>query len=123
MSISAYLENKILDKVLRNTDFSVSAVYVSLHDDDPGETGENEASGASYARQAVTFAAASDGTSTSDTVVEFSDMPAGTWTHVGLWDAASDGNFLWGGPLTEPKATNAGDAFRIPAGSLTVALD
>ena len=123
MSISAYLENKILDKVLRNTDFSVSAVYVSLHDDDPGETGANEASGASYARQAVTFAAASDGTSTSDTVVEFSDMPAGTWTHVGLWDAASGGNFLWGGPLTEPKATNEGDVFRIPAGSLTVELD
>ena len=123
MSISAYLENKILDKVLRNTDFSVSAVYVSLHDDDPGETGANEASGASYARQAVTFAAAAGGTSTSDTVVEFSDMPAGTWTHVGLWDAASDGNFLWGGPLTEPKTTSAGDTFRLPVGNITVVLD
>ncbi|HEX7123224.1 MAG TPA: hypothetical protein VF178_12685 [Gemmatimonadaceae bacterium] len=123
MSISAYLEDRILDKVLRGVDFTVAAVYVSLHSADPGETGANEASGAGYARQAVTFAAAADGTSASNAVVEFSDMPAGTWTHVGLWDAPTGGNFLWGGPLTEPKATNAGDVFRLPVGNITVALD
>lgn len=121
--ISNYLENKILDKVYRNVDFTVSAVYVSLHTSDPGETGANEVSGGGYARQSATFTTASNGATENSSTIEFTNMPATTVTHVGIWDAASAGNFLWGGALTSSKNVNAGDTFRIPAGDLDVTLD
>ena len=123
MSISDYLENKILDKVLSNTDFTVTTVYVSLHTADPGETGGNEVSGGSYARQSAAFGSASAGTASNSATLSFTDMPAATITHVGLWDASTAGNFLWGGALTASKTTNAGDTFQIAAGDLDVSLD
>ncbi|HHB12213.1 MAG TPA: hypothetical protein ENK62_03325 [Chromatiales bacterium] len=123
MSISDYLENKILDKVLSATDFTVTTVYVSLHTADPGETGGNEVSGGSYARQSASFGSASAGTASNSATLSFTDMPAATITHVGLWDASTAGNFLWGGALTASKTTNAGDTFQIAAGDLDVSLD
>jgi hypothetical protein len=124
MSVSDYYENKILDHMLRGTSFTPpSTVYVSLHTADPGETGDNEVTGGGYSRKAVTFNAPSGGSMTNAADVDFPNMPAATITHVGLWDAASAGNFLWGGALTASKTTNAGDTFRIPAGQLTVSLD
>jgi hypothetical protein len=124
MSISDYYENKILDHMLRGTEFTPpSTVYVSLHTADPGETGANELTGGGYSRKAVTFNAPSGGSMTNSADIDFPNMPAATITHVGLWDAASAGNFLWGGALTASKTTNSGDTFRIPAGQLTVSLD
>jgi hypothetical protein len=124
MSISDYYENKILDHMLRGTAFTPpSTVYVSLHTADPGETGANELTGGGYSRKPVTFNAPSGGSMTNSADIDFPNMPAATITHVGLWDAASAGNFLWGGALTASKTTNAGDTFRIPAGQLTVSLD
>jgi hypothetical protein len=43
----------------------------------------------------------------------FTNMPAATLTHVGVWDAVSAGNWLVGGSLTASKTTNAGDTFEI----------
>jgi hypothetical protein len=42
---------------------------------------------------------------------------------VGVWDAESAGNFLWGGALTASQQVNAGNTFKINAGSLDVSLD
>jgi hypothetical protein len=123
MSISNYAELKILDAVFNNTSFAVSAPYVSLHTADPGETGASEATGGSYARQLGSFAAAASGAVATDADINFTVMPAATITHVGVWDASSSGNFLWGGALTASKTTNAGDTFKIASGSLTVSLD
>ena len=39
MTISDYLEPKILDAVFNNTSLAVAAVYVKLHLADPGEAG------------------------------------------------------------------------------------
>ena len=50
-------------------------------------------------------------------------MPACTVQYVGVWDAESSGNFLWGGQLTASKTLNAGDTFQINSGSLDVTLD
>ncbi len=44
MSISNYLELELLDAVFNNGSFAVAQPYVSLHTDDPGETGANEVS-------------------------------------------------------------------------------
>jgi len=60
---------------------------LSLHTDDPAQTGANEVSGGSpaYAKKSVSFGAASDGVANSAAGVTF-DVPAGTIvTHVGYW--------------------------------------
>ena len=123
MSISDYLENELLDAVFNAGAFSVTTPYVSLHTADPGETGASEVSGGSYARQAGSFSVASGGAVENDANINFTDMPATTVTHVGVWDAASAGNFLWGGALSASKTTNAGDTFQIASGDLDVTLD
>jgi hypothetical protein len=114
------LRNAILDALGNNTSFAVAQVYVSLHTGDPGLTGANEVIGGSYAREAVSFGAASGGAMENDALVRFDSVPAGTITHLGLWDAASAGNFLWGGALTASKTQNDGDPFEFASGAIDV---
>lgn len=124
MSISNYLENAILDKVLRNTDFSVATgSYLSLHTADPGKTGADEVTGGSYARQAIAFDAAVTGSAGSSASESFTGMPACTVTHVGLWDTVTVGSFLWSGALSASKVVNSGDTFQFAAGDVIVTLD
>lgn len=133
MSKSNYLENKVLDKVLKNVDFTVTTVYVGLHTGDPGEAGTaNEATGANgVARVVGTFAAASGGSSASNADITFAAATGdlGTISYVSLWDtarasgASQTGNSLWSGALTTPQAVPAGVAFRLPSGQLTVSDD
>jgi hypothetical protein len=124
MSISDYYENKILDHMLRGTAFTPpTAVYVSLHSADPGETGANEISGGGYARKQVTFNAPSGGSMTNSNLLRWDNMPAVTVTHVALWDAPTAGNCLWTGALTASVTVSAGASFEIGPGNLTVTLD
>lgn len=124
MSISNYLENIIIDHILRNQAFTPpTGVYVGLNTADPGETGANEVTGGSYVRQAVTLSAASGGATANSGALNFTLMPAATVTHLTLWDAETAGNNLWGGALTASKTTNAGDTFQIPVGDLDVSVD
>lgn len=123
MSISNYLENKILDKVLRNTDFTVATPYVSLHTADPGETGTSEVAGGSYARQSAAFDAAASGATSNSGVLNFTGMPACTVTHVAIWDASSAGNCLWTGAATASKTYGAGDTAQVAIGDLDVTID
>lgn len=117
------LAHQILNKVLRNTDFThPTTVYVSLHTADPGETGASECSGGSYARQACAFDAPASKATSNSADESFTNMPACTVTHAGLWDASSAGTFLWGGALTASKVVNSGDTFKLPAGDLDVQL-
>ena len=136
MSISNYLEAKILDHVLRNTAYTpASTVYLALHTTDPGEDGSGaEVTGGSgpYSRKSITFAAAQSpaGTISMSAVthpsgIDFSGMPGCTVTHVALWDdtgaSGHAGNCLWSGALTSSRTVTAGDTLRIT--SLTVTLD
>lgn len=123
MPFTTTTANKIIDKLLRNTDFvHPSAIYVSLHAGDPGQTGANEVTGGGYSRKLATFSAAANKATSNTTDIEFPDMPTATITHVGLWSAASGGNFWWGGSLTVSKALTTGDTLKIPAGDLDVTL-
>lgn len=124
MSISDYLEKKILDKVFRNTDFTVTNPYLGLHTADPGETGASEVTGGSYARQLMEMDAAhtTNGTTQNTNTEDFTLMPSCTVTHVAFWDAASAGNCLWSGALSASKVVNSGDTFRIVSGALVVTL-
>jgi hypothetical protein len=123
---SDYLEEKILDYVLRDTaDWAPSAVYLSLHTADPTDDDGEECSGGSYARQAIAFNAAGSNAAgvTENTDVEtFSGMPAATVTHIGIHDASSSGNLLFHGALAASKAVAAGDTVQFAAGAITITL-
>ena len=124
--MSNYLENGLLNAVLRNTSYtSPATVYVGLYTSNPGEgnTG-TEVSGGSYARKSATFGSPSDGVCTNSASVEF-DQASATWgtvSHVGLLDAITSGNLLFYTDLTTSKTIESGDIFKIAAGSLSVTL-
>ena len=95
---SDYMENKILDHVFRNTAYTPpTAVYLGLYTAAPSDAGGGtEVSGGGYARQAITFGAASGGAISNTAAVQFtaSGGSYGTVTHVGVFDASSAGNML-----------------------------
>lgn len=133
MSASNYLELEILDHVLGGADYTRPAtVYVSLHTSDPGETGTNETSGTDYARKSVTnndtnWPAASAGNKSNGTAITFATPGSGGWsspvTHFGIWDASTNGNFLFGGALSVSKTINQGDVVSFGVGDLDVTAD
>lgn len=116
--ISDYLAGKIIDHALRGEAWTPpAALYMSLHTANPGGTGTDEASGASYARQPLTLAAAVARASANVGVIDFTGMPSTTITAVGIWDSVSGGNFLWGGDTTS-KGTGLGDTYEVASGGL-----
>jgi hypothetical protein len=125
--LSNYLENKLLDHVLRNTSYtSPTTVYVGLFTTDPSDAGTGtEVSGGSYARQIVSVTTATGGVVTSSADVTFPQCTAswGTVSHIGLLDALSSGNLLMHTALTTSKTIDEGDIFKIPTSSLTASLD
>ena len=120
MSISNYLENKLLDATA-GTSYASAATYLQLHTGDPGEAGTSNAASEST-RQAVSFGSASGGSMVSSGTVEWTNVAATeTYSHWSLWDASSAGNCLWSGALASSAAVTAGDTFQIT--SLTLTLD
>ena len=123
---SNYLENALINAVLRNTSYtSPTTVYVGLYTTDPtdADTG-TEVSGGSYARTSVTFGAPSNGVSTNSADVTFPTATAGwgTVTHIGIHDASTAGNLLFHTPLDTSKTIDPGDIFKITSGNLSVTL-
>ena len=125
MSASNYLENKVLDHVLKNTAYTQPAtLYMALHTADPGDTGTaSEVVGGSYARQTIAFAAASSGSAASSGAVSFAGMPAATVTHFSIQDAVSSGNPLFTGALSSSQTLTAGQTLSFAAGAVTVTAD
>ena len=126
-SFSDYFENKIIDHMLRNQSFTPpSTLYVALYNVAPTDAGGGtEVSGGSYARQAVTFSAASGGATSNSADITFPQATAdwGTIVAVGILDASTGGNLLAWGALTANKTVNNGDQFKITAGNLTLSVD
>ena len=124
--ISNYLENALINGTLRATTFTApAAVYISLHTADPTDAGSGtEVSGGSYIRQAATFAAPSNGASTTSADITFPQATGnwGTIGWIGIWDAQTTGNLLYHTALDTSKAIDNGDIFKIASGSLTVTL-
>ena len=143
-ALSDYLENKLIDQVFRNQAYSFpSTLYVGLFTAAPSDTGGGtEVSSGSYARvsvacslanwagtQASASTTASSGTSgtTSNNVSVTFPAPTANWgviTHVGIFDAATNGNLLIWGALTINKTVNNGDsAPTFQASALSFQLD
>lgn len=131
---SNYLENKVLDYVLTTdaTSWRPTTRYLALFTNTSGNAAANleagtltdEVGGGSYVRKTVTFAAASNGTSSTDATVTF-DTATGNWgtiTHIAVMDASTSGNVLFWGAVTTPKTIETGDTFQVSSGNLTVSL-
>lgn len=134
---SNYLEQKILDHVLRYASAPYTApttLYIGLFKNTSGNAATNleagtltdEVSGGSYARKTVTFGAANatTGVIATNATVTFDEASAtwGTITHVAIMDALTAGNVLFWGAVTTSKLIEAGDTFQITSGSLTITL-
>lgn len=98
MAYSAAGKNLMLNELAGN------AGFLSLHTGDPSTTGANEATGGtpSYSRQAIDWDAADAGEMDLDGTPTF-DVPAGTYSHFGLWSAVSGGTFYGGGALSSSE--------------------
>lgn len=124
---SEYLENKLLDHVLRNTSYtSPTTCFVGLFTVAPTDTTSGtEVSGGSYARQELAVSAASAGVVTSSADVVFPQATAnwGTISHIGILDALTSGNLLMYTPLTTSKTIEEGDILKLSSGNITVTLD
>lgn len=123
---SDYLENQVLDHVFVNTPYtSPSAVYLALYTSAPTDAGGGtQVSGNGYARQAISFDAAAAGVTTSTAPVSFTASGGnfGTIVAVGIFDAATAGNFLAWKAIT-PVTINDTDTLTFPSGDISVTLD
>jgi hypothetical protein len=133
-ALSDYLENKIIDHVLRGTSYTApSNVYVGLMTATPNDTGGGtEVSGGSYARVAVATGTGTwnatggtDGTTENTSTITFPTPSAGwgTVTHFAVYDASTAGNLLFYAALTTSKTINSGDAVSFAAGALSLQID
>jgi hypothetical protein len=125
-AMSNYLENAVINAVLRNTTYtSPATVYVALFTTDPTDANTGtECTGASYVRKAMTFGAPSNGVTSNSSAVEFDQATTswGTITHMGLYDASTSGNLLFHGALTASKVIDTGDVFKFASTALAVTL-
>lgn len=125
---SDYLENALLNHVLTATAFAQpTGRFLALFTASTGlesNTPSAEVAGGSYARQAITFGAASGGTSANNATVTFPAATAnwGEITHVAVMDASTSGNVLFWGAVTTSKTIETGDTFQVSSGNLTVSL-
>src|SRR3712207_1700600 len=106
-NLSDYAENVLLDWLMGGaTPTRPTTRYLALYTSAPSDSGGGtEVSGSGYARQAVTCAAASGGTTSNVNAPSFtaSGGSFGTVTHVGVLDALTSGNLLWHGAMAASK--------------------
>ena len=121
--LSLYAGNAILNALLNDAAFAVAQPYVSLHNADPGLTGEHEFSGNAYGRTAANFGAVSAAAASNSAVINTPVATPMAWSepaYFGLWDAGSGGNYLGGSALTLAKAILAGEFGQFAIGDLDV---
>lgn len=142
-ALTDYLENKIVDWILRATTYTPPAtLYVGLLTAAPSDSSVGtEVTGGSYARVAVVSATTAwnntqgnttgastgtDGTAENAATITF-PSPTANWglcTHFAVYDAASAGNMLIWSALTVSKTINNGDAAPLFAiGALSLQID
>jgi hypothetical protein len=124
--MSNYLEDALINGTLRGTTYTApTTTFLALYTSDPtdADTG-TEVSGGSYARQAITMGAPSNGASTNSVAIEYPQCTAdwGTVAFVGIRDAVTGGNLLYHTALDTSKVIANGDIFKITAGNLSVTL-
>lgn len=130
-SFSDYAEKACLDWLHGGaTPTRPTTWFLALFTTDPTDAGGGtEVSGFGYARQAITFGAA---TGTSPTQVAntsshtFTNTGGGAWGTIAYWgiyDAITAGNQLDNGAATVSRAIAASEVLTVAAGAIVVTLD
>lgn len=130
-AMSDYLEQKLLDHVLRNVPMtSPTTVYLALFTDDPNDSGGGpEVTDSAYVRQEITFAAPAseiDGHACAlDADVSFPAIADASVTisHLGIYDDETDGNLLFHGEFSSSRTYEVGDEPVVRADAVSVALE
>jgi hypothetical protein len=127
-ALSDYAEKLLLDWAMTTGAATrPTAWYVALYTAAPSDSGGGtQVSTGGYARQSVTFAAATSpgGTTSNTNTVSFTASGAnyGTVTHIGIFDALTAGNLLWHGAMTASKTVNDGDTLEFSIGNIDLTL-
>jgi hypothetical protein len=123
-ALSNYAENKLVDHLLGTASYTMpSAVYMAFYSSNPADDNSgSELSGNGYARQEITFGAASGGSATNSSAETFT-ASGGAWstaTHFALFDASSSGNLLTYGALSAGITLTDGQSHTFAIGTITV---
>lgn len=146
MSATNVFEDGLLSLIFENANYAnvgdatglrgsttAGVFYISLHEADPGETGDqttNEGNYTSYARVSVARSTAgwtvAAGVADNDAAITFPACTGGsdTETHFGIGsDASGAGNRFMNGALTASLAVSSGITPSFAIGALDVTLD
>jgi hypothetical protein len=127
---SDYLENQLINHVLRNTTFTPpTTVAVALFTSSPTDTGtagvEIHTSGG-YARQSASFGPALTGSTGNIATLTFGPASTnwGSVTHFALFDnsTSGSGNMLVWNSLTSPVTISSSDSLQFSSGTLQVTV-
>lgn len=127
-SISDHLENELLDHILEVGAYVPAAtVYIGLSTADPLDTaaGLAEPIGNNYAREAITFSAASSRAIENSGTITF-NQASGSWgtiTHYAIFDALTNGNMMAHGSLSASKAVTTGNTPSIAASQVQISFN
>jgi hypothetical protein len=126
-NMSNYLENALINAVLRNIPYTPPAVvYLALYTTDPtdADVGTESVLGA-YARQPSAYVAPTNGVTTNSADITYPVVTSGsaTITHIGVRDALTVGNLLFYGPLITTRALITDNQLVFKAGQISVTLD
>ena len=124
-ALSNDLETKLLTWAMTaNAVTRPTSWHVALFTAAPSDTGGGtELSTGGYARQSATWTVTNNQAANTSALDFVSSGDWGNITHVGIFDAATNGNLLWWGALTTPRDPASGDTIRFAAGALVVSLD
>lgn len=133
-SFSNYTENGVLNHLFRATSMSSPAnVYLGLFTSDAGLESNTIASAtevvdSAYSRVNITtngsYTAPSDGVIRNVQDLDFAPATVdwGTITHTAVLDAATGGNVLAWGALTNPRSIHISDAVKVRANTHSITL-
>lgn len=140
--MSNYLENKMLDHILRGQSFSATSpasLYIALFTSAPSDAGGGtEVSGNNYSRIALTrnltnwagsqglatteVSSGTSGITSNNTQIAF-PLPSASWgtvTHFALFDALTAGNLIFWGQLTTPQVIAVNNSVTFAPGALAI---
>jgi len=118
------IENQLLDALVGTSSYSVTtpiklALVTANGSDSAAGT---EVTGGSYARQTITFDAASSGSIANNAAISFTGMPACTVVGIEIYDSAGSPKRLAYGPLTASRTVTSGDTVQFASSAITLSL-
>lgn len=116
--VSDFLVDKWLNELTSNT-------YAALHYDNPDVAGaySSEVFGGSYARVKLSMTTSANRAIWNAGTITFTGLPTVSITHLGIWNAAINGDLLYSSPLPTPLRVQTGSRQAFPAGILAFSFD